>query len=273
MLAAQKSTAPKNTTSVILAFISLGLGIALSYLGYVWGDISPNPNELLGSILFWSAIVYLLLAFPLGDATRSFSLYVRRPFVMSVFVCYLAIHLLLYGFLLEGILASIYGRNFFAVLPAFLITTNVFAPPSLSSAIFDLAYNPSIVVTVPPVFSAALSFYSISVALVIALLVVASIGKTMEIGKLCTRARRARSFVVLPALGIVFGASCCLSVAGLISLVVPSAALLTSVIWAYYFTYFFFPAVAVVLLYLNLRSIEKISTGLRSSLSTPNGSS
>lgn len=258
--------------ALVPASVSLGLGVALSYLGYVWDDISPNPNELLGSVLFWCAVVYLLLSFPFFEATRSFSSYVRRPFVAGVFAGYLAIHLVLYGFLLEGILASVYGSNAFAVSPVFLVTTNVFAPPSLSSAMFDLAYNPSIVVAVPPIFSAALSLYSISVALIIAVLVVASIGKTMEIGRLCTKGKRARTLVALPAIGIVLGASCCLSVAGLISVVVPSTAVLTSVIWAYYFTYFSFPSVAVVLLYLNLRSIERISTNLRFSQSDSGGS-
>jgi hypothetical protein len=255
----------------VLGLTFLILGVVLSYFGYIWGSISPNPNEFLGSVFFWYAIVSLLLVFPLREATRDFSIFIRKRLGAAVFVGYLVIHLLLYGFLLEGILTSIYGTAALAVSPGFLITTNVFSPASLSSTLFDLAYNPSVIVTVAPVFSAALSLYSISVAVIIAVLVVANIGKTTEIGELCTRAKRARSFVVLPALGIVFGASCCLSVAGLVSLVVPSASLLTSVVWIYYVTYFIFPAIAVVLLYLNLQSIQKISAGLRSSLSDQDG--
>jgi hypothetical protein len=218
----------------------------------------------LGAVLFWYGVVFLLLTFPFREATRAFLAYVRRLYGAAVFVGYLAVHLILYGFLLEAILGSIYGSAALAVLPGFLVTTDVFAPPSLLSAIFDLVYNPSIVITVQPIFSAALSLYSISVAVVIAILVVASIGKTLEISELCSMRKKARSFVALPVLGIVFGASCCLSVAGLISLALPSASLLPSSIWIYYATYFLFPAVAMVLLYLNLRSIERISTGLRS---------
>ncbi|MGA2200038.1 MAG: hypothetical protein ABSG45_08885, partial [Nitrososphaerales archaeon] len=170
----------------------------------------------------------------------------------------------LYGFLFEAILTSIYGVSAFAVVPGFFVYTNVFLPPSLASTVFDIANNPSIVMTVPPVFSTALSFYSISVALVIAVLVLANVGKTKELGRLCTARRKARTFVALPALGIVFGASCCLSVAALIGLVSPAAALLASTLWIYYISYFLFPFIAVMLLYLNLRSIERISATLRS---------
>jgi hypothetical protein len=242
------------------------LGAVLAYFGYLWGDVSLNPGELLGSFLFWYGVVYLLLTFPFRGALRSFLRYIREPLGASVFAGYLAIHLILYGFLLEVILASVFGSSYLAVTPALFATTNVFSPPSLTSAMLDLAYNPSIVLAIPPVFSAALSFYAISVALVIDVLVVASIGKTREISDLCSKGKRARSFVLLPALGIVFGASCCLSVAGLVSLVVPSAAELTSVLWVYLAIYFLLPSVAVVLLYLNLRSIEGISARLRSAL-------
>ena len=253
-------------TPLLMGLVFIATGVVLSYFGYVWGHVPLNPSELLGSVLFWCAIVYLLLTFPFREVTRSFALYLRKTFGAGVFVSYLAIHLILYGFLLETILISVYGIGGFAVSPGFLLSTNAFSPPSLSNAILDVAYNPSIVVTVSPVFSAVLSLYSVSMALVISILVVVSIGMTKEIGELCTIGKKARSFVVLPALGVVFGASCCLSVAGLISLAVPAASLLTSVIWIYYVTYFIFPFVAVVLLYLNLLSIEKISAGLRSSI-------
>lgn len=270
MAEVQLGARPKDIAIALQGLVFLVLGVVLSYFGYVWGSVSLNPNELLGCVLFWYAVVSLLLTFPLREATRSFFQYISRPFGAGVFTGYLATHLILYGFLLEAILTSVYGRGASAVSPVFFVTTNVFFPPSLSSALFDVAYNPSIIMTVPPVFSAALSLYSISVALVIDVLIVASIGKTRELGELCTKGRKAKSFVALPALGIVFGASCCLSVAGLISLASPSASLLISTVWVYYVAYFFFPTIAVLLLYLNLRSIEKISAGIRSSLSDQN---
>jgi hypothetical protein len=267
VIAMQEGAVSERIMSVLFAVLLLVLGIVLSYFGYVWGDISPNPNELFGSLFVWGAVIFLVLRFPLRQTSRSFWEYVRMPFGIALFAAYMIVHLVLYGFLLEGLLTVVYGAEFFAVTPAVLVTTNVFSPPSLTSTLFDLAYNPSVLLTIAPVFSAALSLYTISVSLVIAVLVVANVGRTRELGALCTRGKRARSFIVLPALGILFGASCCLSVAGLISLAAPSALILSSEIWIYYLAYFILPALAVVLLYLNLHSIEKISTSLRSSLS------
>jgi len=180
---------------------------------------------------------------------------------VGVFVLYLAIHLLLYGFVLDAALASVYGLGSFSTGSSFLLTTNLFTPPSFTSLVFDVAYNPIIAVTAPPFFSAALTFYSVAVALIIAVLVVASIGKTRELSAIRKATGKARTFVILPALGIVLGATCCLSVAGLVSLASPTASLLNSTPSIYYTTYFLFPCLAMVILYLNLRSIERVSEG------------
>jgi hypothetical protein len=186
MRGAPSAAAPRDIVRFVGGIVVLGLGLVVSYFGYEWGDVTLNPNELLGPLLFWGALVYLLLTIPLRVVVRSFWGYVRRPLDAAVFVAYMAIHLVLYGFLLEAILSTVYGTSLLSVTSGFLISTNVFYPPSVSSAALDLAYNPSIYATVSPVFSVALSFYSLSAALVIAILVVVSIGKTREIGRLST---------------------------------------------------------------------------------------
>jgi hypothetical protein len=71
--------------------------------------------------------------------------------------------------------------------------------------------------------------------------------------------------VLFPALGIAFGASCCLSVPLLFTVVVPSAAALASLLWVYDVTYFLFPPFAVALLYLNLYSVGKITANMEMS--------
>ena len=235
------------------------LGTALVGLGYSLGEVPFNIDELVGPGVFWVAAVFFLLTVPFRDASRLFSRSIKTAFGAAVFVLYLSVHLLLYGFIFQAVLAAVYGVGSFATGAGLFVTTNLFSPPSVASVTFDLAYNPIIVMGVPPVFSAALSFYSISVALVIAVLVVANIGRTRELSELRLRTGKARAFLVLPALGIVFGASCCLSVAGLISLASPAAAVLTSSPWIYYVTYFLFPCVAVAVLYLNLRAMGKVS--------------
>ncbi len=65
------------------------------------------------------------------------------------------------------------------------------------------------------------------------------------------------------------GASCCLSVAALISLISPAATLLAATLWIYYISDFLFPFITVILLYLNLRSIEGITESLRFSQGWP----
>lgn len=253
---------------VILALQGLSflvIGVALSYFAYLWGITSINPSALVGSILFWYAIIFLLLAFPLRAAAKIFSRQVRTPFGAGVFSFYLAVHLFLYGFLLEAILSSIYGQPSLIVSPSIYVTVNVFTPPSLLNALLGLAYNPSITLILTPTIGATLSLYNIFVALVIGLLFIANIGRTKELGELCTMRNKASSFIALPVLGIVLGASCCLSVPVLITLLAPSAAVLASAVWLYYATYFLFPPFAAVVLSINLYTIGRISSKLRSS--------
>lgn len=238
------------------------MGFLLSYFGFLWGAASPNPSELLGSLFFWIGAIYLLFSFPLREAARSLGSSLRKSQGAGLFAGYLAVHLVLYGFVLEGILATTYGTGGLTVSPGVLVTTDVFFPPSLSSAVFDLVYNPSIVATIPPVFTVALSFYSICMATVIAVLVVANVARTRELGELCTRWGKTKSFVLLPALGVALGASCCLSVAALLAMVAPSVSVLASALWVYYTTFFAFPCLAAFLLWFNLRSIQRISARL-----------
>ena len=69
--------------------------------------------------------------------------------------------------------------------------------------------------------------------------------------------------VIFPALGIVLGASCCLSVPILVTVAAPSAAVLSSSLWLYDATYFLFPPAAVILLYLNLYSVGRITANAK----------
>jgi hypothetical protein len=179
------------------------------------------------------------------------------------FALYLALHIILYGFMLESILVSFFSRPFVSASIGAYITTSVFAPPSITNAILALWFNPWVTLTIPPVFNDALSFYSIDIAVVIAILIVANVGRTRELGNACSARFKSRSMAFFPALGIALGASCCLSVPILITVAAPSAVALSSTLWAYDLTYFFFPPFAVVLLYLNLRSVEKIAAGVR----------
>jgi hypothetical protein len=260
---------PASSISVGIAVFAMCLGLTFSYIGYIWALSLLNPSELFGSILFWGAALYMVFAFPLNRSVRNFAKALHTRLGAAVFASYLTVHLLLYGFVLDGIIAATFGASYLNVgISGLLVTTDTFLPPSLLSTLFDLSYNPSVLVTFKPIFSAELSAYSVAMALIIAMLVVANIGKTRELGRLGSSQRKATSFVVVPALGIVLGASCCLSVAGLISLYAlpfaTTAALQTSLPF-YYATYFGLPLLAILVLYMNLRSV----TGFASRLAIP----
>ena len=243
----------------------VALAVVSSYFAYVWGSAIVNPVEILAPLLFWYGVAFLLLAYPLRAAAREFTRYIRTASGATVFAVYLIIHILLYGFLLEGILTSFLGKDFVSTAAGATLTTTVFTPPSAINAVLALWYNPWIAITIPPIFSTTLSLYSLVIAVIIDVLIVANIGKTRELGKACSTGARSRSMVLFPALGIAFGASCCLSVPLLFTVVVPSAAALASLLWVYDVTYFLFPPFAVALLYLNLYSVGKITANMEMS--------
>lgn len=245
----------------------IGLAVVTSFFAYLWGSASPNPAELLAPSLFWYAVAFLLLAYPLRGAFEGFARFVRTPLGAGVFVLYLVLHVLLYGFMLESILVSFFDRPFVSAAASVYVTTSVFAPPSIWNAVIGLWFNPWITLTIPPVLSDAISFYSLTIAVIIAILIVANIGKTKELGSVCSASMKSRSLVIFPAVGIALGASCCLSVPILITVAAPSAAALSSTLWLYDATYFLFPPLAVVLLYLNLTSVEKITANISGGVS------
>jgi hypothetical protein len=247
----------------INGFVFISLAVVTSFFAYLWGGTSPNPAELLAPSLFWYAVAFLLISYPLRGAFQVFRTYIRTVFGASIFALYLAVHIVLYGFMLESILVSVFDRPFVSGAASVYVTTSVFAPTSLQNALWALWFNPWITLTVPPLFDDALSFYSLTIAILIAILIVANIGRTRELGRMCSTRLKSRSMVIFPALGIALGASCCLSVPILIAVAAPSAAALSSSLWLYDATYFFFPPFAVALLYLNLYSVDKIAANMR----------
>lgn len=253
---------PRESAVLFQGLSFLVLGIVMSYFAYLWGPATLNFGAFVGSVLFWCAVILLLFAFPLRRTIKIFSGHIHSIPMAATFAAYLAIHLFLYGFMLDAILTSFYGAPSSSVPMSIFLTTNVFTPPSLTNALLGLAYNPSITVIITPVLNSVLSFYGISVALVIGVLLVANIGKTHELGRLCTAWNKARSLILLPALGVILGASCCLSVPFLIAIAIPSMAVPASALWL---SYFLFPPFAVAVLYMNLYSIEKISAKVQPS--------
>ena len=135
-------------------------------------------------------------------------------------------------------------------------------PESLVSVFVDFAFNPSLNLAIPPGFSLALSLYSFVVAIVIAVLVVTNVMKVIEMSRICTLGQKSRAFLALPALGVIGGATCCLSIPFLISLVAPATAVVSGSIGVYYIAYLAFPIATAVALKYNLDSTMKIASKL-----------
>jgi len=260
-----------SNSTLLLGVVFLVLGAILSYL--------PSPrdafaaldyNEVIGPLLFWSAFAILLLTFPLRSAAKTClrSLHTRQGAV--IFCVYLVIHLFVYGFLLELILASIYGISV-PLTPSLIVTTNVFSPPSPVSTLFNLGFNPSISFDLPPVLSGALSFYAVAVAVLVDVLILANIGEARKLRRSSGLGRLRASYVLMPVLGLVLGASCCISVPALVSYAFPSAATGATYDWIYDASYFFFPAFAISILFANLRSTGLILAFLRRETTPSNG--
>ena len=202
----------------------------------------------------------MVFLFPLRSVASLFVKYVKRPRGALIFAGYLSIHLFLYGLILEGIVAYSYK------VPSLVnqLTVNLASiplyPVSLVSIVAGFGFNPSFDLFIPPVYVLALSFYTIAVSIVIAALVLTNIMKVAEIGKMCSTALKSRTLVVLPALGVIGGAACCLSLPILISLAAPTAAIITSTPLVWYSAYFVFPSATAVGLKYNMDSTMRIAS-------------
>lgn len=224
-----------------------------------------NAYQAMISLVFWVLVLGFVLLFPLNKITHLFLGYLKSFKGFLIFASYLAVHLLVYGFILEGIVATVYPQYYAVPIKAAIVVTAVpIYPASFFDAFFGLFIYPNISAVIPPLFGASLSLYSIVMAVVIAILVVSSILKSMELKDLCSVRRKSTSFVLVPLFGVIGGASCCLSLPIFLALLAAPAALLASpsIITAYYIAYFLFPLATVIALKLNLDVIDRIGLKL-----------
>lgn len=226
-----------------------------------------HPNlisfyETLASFMFWFALVSLAFWFPLRNSVKLFVRYFRTLRGKLLFGTYISIHLILYGFLLELILDSIYKRPEIAFQPGVYFASSLLYPISISSIITSFGFYPSISILVPPLFDLALSLYSFSFAIIIAVLIVTNVMQVVDLGNIFALAQKTRAFVLLPAIGVIAGASCCLSFPALISVAAPSAASLSNSTPVFFIAYFGFPCATAIGLKYNLDSIRRTASDL-----------
>ena len=211
------------------------------------------------SIAFWIAIAGLVLVFPLRKVSLLFLGYIRRPRGLLIFISYLFVHLFLYGILLEGLIGLSLKTPSFSQFSANFASIPLY-PVSIVSILAGFGFNPSLDLFIPPFFVLALSVYTITLSLIIAVLVQTNIMKVLEIGKMCGIALKSRTLVILPALGVIGGAACCLSLPILISLAAPTAAIVANDTAVWYGAYFIFPSATAVGLKYNMDSTIRIAS-------------
>ena len=186
-----------------------------------------------------------------------------------IFGSYAAVHMVIYSVILEGIIAYTFKIPALVTQYSSGISAIPIYPVSLLSIAAGIGFNPSVDLFFPPVYVIALSLYTISISFVIAVLVLTNILKVVEIGKVGGTRLRSRALVAMPALGVVGGAACCLSLPVLISLAAPTTAIVAGSPLVYYVAYFIFPPVTALGLKFNMDSTCKIASRL-SKIVVPN---
>jgi hypothetical protein len=237
------------------------IGAWLSYFAYLTLPYVPNPYQVAGSGTFWAGAFLLVAILFLDKTLKMAATYAQTRKGILVGGLYLTAHLLLYGFVLEGILVFLYGITPFISSSLVYLSSNILYPASLADAVFTLVFSPTINLQVPPYFEASLSFFSIFIAVIVDALILANIKVVSEIGQSGSPLVKSRAYLLMPLTGIILGGSCCMSLPLLLSVYLSSAA---SLMWAFYLTYFFLPPFAVVLLKLNLDLASRISAKVSS---------
>lgn len=262
-----ENSSPGNWKKTLgLAAFALAVSFFIGYLSYFQDVLSPfNGSLTFASILFWAVLLGLCFSFPLRSSLRAFVTYIKTSRGVAVYVVYTSFHLLLYGIILETILASLYSSLGSAPIQAGLvISSQPLQPLSATTLVGNFFFNPNLAVLIPPAFEISLSLYSIVMAIIIGILVQVNVMKTIELRNECSLVRKSTAFIALPVIGVVGGASCCLSLPLFVTLLAAPAVSLasTSISAAYFLTYFLFPLGTAIVLKLNLDSIIRIKRAL-----------
>ena len=251
----------KTFLAAILFAALLVLSFGLTSIAYSVAETSFfSIYEGIASFAFWISIVGFVFLFPLRYVLALFANYIKSLRGVLIFASYATVHLFLYGLILEGIIAYSFKIPSVINQATISVTSIPLYPVTLTSILTGFGFNPSIDIFIPPVYVLALSFYIISLSFIIAVLVLTNIMKVVEIGKSCGRAFRSRSLILLPMLGVVGGAACCISLPVLITLAAPTTAILSGSPIVFYAAYFLFPIATAIGLKYNMDSTQRIAT-------------
>ena len=202
-------------------YLGIAIPIIVSLFAYwyvtlliVPGNTAPGSAPLVlsavVSLAFWSLILFAVLGIMLRNVTMVFARTMRdRLWAKVLFPAYLSVHLVVYGLVLEKILVSVFGRPSFSVRQAiFFQAGGAFYPHTLFNALIQLTLNPSLVIILAPFYGIELTLFSFCSAIIIASLIVVHIERLSRNAKFI---KRAGGSVIYPLIGVLGGASCCIS--------------------------------------------------------------
>lgn len=250
--------------------LALAAVVAASFTGFfALAPAAPIQVSVFLAAAFWVSVTLLaldLLVLP-GVPVRTLK---RRAFVIPVGAAYLVFHLLVYGIVLERILTYAYGApsysNGFSVFGSF---SPYFFPHTPLASLVQLTVTPSVTVLAPPFYSLSLGPFSFFSAIVIDLLVLANLGTVLSAA--VPRGRFAET-LGLPLIGVVGGASCCISVPEILTAVSPFyAAILVNPLDVALLNvlYYALPLAVMLVLRANLDLLRRVTTRVYARGSTP----
>ncbi len=244
--------AAAGARSTVLSAVLLFL-LFMTLFGYWFATLSVSPfepalttSQLASAVFllaFWLLLVLLVFGLLLRGVTLSFLRILKSSIWAKIlFPAYLAVHLIIYGIVLEKITVLAEGSppiNFGA--QAYLEVSYYFEPHTIVNALLQLTQNPGIIIILPPFYGITLGPFALFSALTIGILVTVHISRLL---RLSDRLRMAGGSIVYPAVGIAGGASCCISLPDIAVSVSPfSAAIFSTPLWVnlLYVLYYILP--------------------------------
>ncbi|MBB5253674.1 hypothetical protein [Sulfurisphaera ohwakuensis] len=202
-------------------------------------------SNIIAPIIFWIMTLFITLFYPLNTVfTYVMANFKRKKEISISTLMYFPFHLLIFSLALEKLLTL-----FFNYSPTFYHgEVNLAFSPFVTSGLgflFNLLFNPSIEVLLPPYYFLSITPFAIFIALSITFLVSANIGKIFEF----IRSKRLIAGVI--SLGLVGGSTCCLSLPTIIAFYTPLSFLAYNVISGEILTivYFALPLIVIFSLY------------------------
>lgn len=205
-------------------------------------------------VLFWIVVMVLVLRVLLRRVMQSFVRTLsEKRWAQILFPVYLAVHLLVYGIVLERIIVLTAGPPPFSFgAQAYIEFNYFFTPHTLLNALLQITQNPGIVVIIPPYYGVTLGPFALFSALLIGILVTVHIDRLI---KLSARLRRAGGSIIYPVVGIVGGASCCISLPDIAASASPFAVVIfTTPLWTtlLYVLYYLLPLTVIAVFVITL---------------------